>query len=124
MSSTSVSITLNWDKHALSLINERAHAGLFRMAYDIARTARPNAPYKTGALRNSIRVREGAKNTVQVIAGGNAGRAKIPYGAIHEWGGWTGRGYHTYIKGKHYMEKALILIKSGPYLKTYFGGIV
>lgn len=34
------------------------------------------------------------------------GDSKIPYARIHELGGWTGRGYRTFIVPKHYLERA------------------
>lgn len=122
--SRNVSVTLKWNEPAISLINKNAVNGLFRMGYDIANQARRNAPYKTGALRNSIRVQENSVNTLDVIAGGVYGGKAIRYAAIQEFGGKAGRNHSVTITGKHYMERAKDFIMTGNYMKKYFGDIV
>ena len=119
----SAQVTLTWDTSKLANINQRTIKGLIRMAYDIGNQARRNAPYKTGALANSIRVEENG-DTVNVIAGGAYAGRNIPYAAIQEFGGYAGRNLSVRITGKHYMERAKDAIMSGNYLQKYFGDIV
>lgn len=115
-------ITLKWDTAKINGIQNNVIKGLLQMGYDMAALARENAPYKTGALSNSIRVQENA-GIVEVIAGGKYGGKNIPYAAIQEFGGMAGRGHKVKITGKHYMERAKDYIMSGNYLEKYFGGI-
>ena len=114
-----VKVDLKWDDLKLSLINKNATAGLFRLGFDIAAQARRNAPYLTGALRNTIRVHETSdSNTLEVIAGGTFAGFVVNYAWIREQG--PNRNPAT----EHYMENAANTIMSGNYLKKYFGGIV
>lgn len=117
------SVSLKWDMGKIEGIQSRTVKGLIRMAYDVANQARRNAPYKTGALANSIRVEENGEY-VEVIAGGSYAGRNIPYAAIQEFGGNAGRNLSVHIKGKHYMERAKDAIMSGDYLTKYFGEIV
>lgn len=121
--SNKVSVKVKWNASSINLMQQKAVKGLFRMATDIGNQARRNAPYKTGALSNSIRV-QGNGAVLEVIAGGKTGGKNIPYAAIQEWGGYAGRNHSVHIYGKHYMERAKDFIISGNYLKKYFGGIV
>lgn len=121
--SNSVSVKLTWNDKAISNIENKTMKGLMTMGYDIANQARRNAPYKTGALRNSIRVQEASGEIVEVIAGGKLGGKNIPYAAIQEFGGRAGRNHSVTIIGRHYMEQAKEYIMSGDYLKKYLGGI-
>lgn len=121
MSKTSVSLT--WDMSKINGIQNKTMKGLLRMGYDMANMARSNAPYKTGALSNSIRVEENGE-TVEVIAGGRYANKNIKYAAIQEFGGNAGQGRKAHITGKHYMERAKNHIMSGNYLQKYFGEIV
>lgn len=120
--SRAVSVTLNWNRAEIARIEDRATKGLLRMGYDIANAARRFAPYKTGALSNSIRVEENAE-VVEIIAGGKYGPRDIRYAAIQEFGGFTGRSRSVHINGRHYMQNAKDLIMTGDYLSKYFGGI-
>lgn len=88
------------------------------MGYDIANQARSNAPYVTGALRNSIRVQESKNNTVEVIAGGSFGGRSVPYAWKRE------QGPNKNPATEHYMENAAKKIMTGDYIKKYFGGIL
>lgn len=117
MSST-VKVTLTWDNRKLNLINTNAVTGLMRLGYDIAAQARRNAPYLTGALRNTIRVQETKNNEVEVIAGGNFGGKRVDYAWIRE------QGPNKNPATEHYMENAQKMIMSGNYLKKYFGDII
>ena len=116
-------ITLKWDNGKINSISNAATKGLIRMGYDIASQARRNAPYKTGALSNSIRVEENA-GIVNIIAGGKMGGKNIPYAAIQEFGGNAGRNRSAHITGKHYMERAQNFIMTGNYIEKYFGDIL
>lgn len=120
---SSVSVQIKWDNSELSSIEYKTKRGLVRMGYDIANQARRNAPYKTGALSNSIRVEENG-DMVEVLAGGNYGGKSIKYAAIQEFGGWAGRNHSAHITGKHYMERAKDYIMTGNYLQKYFGDIL
>lgn len=116
-------IKLKWNQAEISKISQNTIKGLVRMAYDIGNQARRNAPYKTGALTNSIRV-ENNGDEVDVIAGGTYGGKDIRYAAIQEFGGYAGRNRSVRITGKHYMERAKDAIMTGDYLQKYFGDIL
>lgn len=120
---STVNIQVKWDYGEINAIQSRAQRGLIRMGYDIANQARRNAPYKTGALSNSIRVEENG-DFVEVIAGGQYGGKDIRYAAIQEFGGTAGRNHSVSIEGKHYMERAKDLIMTGDYLNKYLGDVV
>lgn len=118
MAKSTVSVTLQWDNSVLNLMNTKAVRGLFTMGFDIAAQARRNAPVVTGALRNTIRVRETGENTVEVIAGGTYGGKKVDYAWKREQG--PNRNPAT----EHYMENAKNSIMVGDYMKKYFGDII
>lgn len=113
-----VSVELKWNDPAISLINKKTVNGLFRLGFDIAAQARRNAPYVTGALRNTIRVVEVSDNTLEVVAGGTFGGKKVAYAWKREQG--PNRNPAT----EHYMENAANSIMVGNYLQKYFGNIV
>lgn len=115
--SNSVSVRLDWNSEKLSMTNKNAVRGLVRVGFDIAAQARRNAPYLTGALRNTIRVQEQAES-VEVIAGGTYGGYKVNYAWKREQG--PNRNPATV----HYMEKAAKSVMSGDYLTKYFGDII
>lgn len=114
---SSVSVKLTWDNQAIGSIENSAAKGLFSLGFDIAAQARRNAPYLTGALRNSIRVQEVSQNVVEVRAGGRFGGKNIPYAWIREQG--PNRNPAT----EHYMENAQRAIMAGNYMQKYFGDI-
>lgn len=116
--SNKVSVQLKLDKAKISKVNVDSTRSLIRMGYDIANQARRNAPYLTGALRNTIRVQEAGSNTVEVIAGGTFGGKRVPYAWKREQG--PNRNPST----EHYMENAQKQVMSGDYLKKYFGDIL
>ena len=99
-------------------MNTKAVNGLVRLGFDIAAQARRNAPYVTGALRNTIRVQDTSENTVEVIAGGTYGGKKVDYAWIREQG--PNRNPATV----HYMENAQKSIMVGDYMQKYFGDII
>lgn len=113
-----VSVKLTWDDRKIGRIEQNTIQGLFRMGYDIASRARRNAPYVTGALRNTIRVTEAGENVIEVIAGGTFGGKKVDYAWIREQG--PNRNPAT----EHYMENAKNSIMVGNYMQKYFGDIV
>lgn len=122
----SVSVKVTWDNNQLLSIEQKTIRGLMKMGFDIAAQARRNAPYVTGALRNSIRVRDVDSNTVEVIAGGTyksnvtgkkISNKDVPYAWIREQG--PNRNPAT----EHYMENAKNTIMIGNYMKKYFGDI-
>lgn len=112
-----VSVNLNWNRRELTLMNEKAKKGLFRLGFDIAAQARRNAPYVTGALRSTIRVNTVDDSTIDVIAGGTFGGRKVDYAWIREQG--PNRNPAT----EHYMENAQKSIMSGDYMNKYFGDL-
>jgi len=114
-----VSVTLKWDNQKLSLIEPRAVKGLFRMGFDISNQAKRNAPYLTGALRNTIRVQETSEqDTIEVVAGGSYAGFKVDYAWKRE------QGPNSDSATEHYMENSAKAIMSGDYLKKYFGDIL
>ncbi len=116
-------VRIKWDNAKLESIQQKSVKCLIRMAFDIGNQARRNAPYKTGALANSIRVENNA-DEVDIIAGGTYAGRNIPYAAIQEFGGYAGRNHSVHITGKHYMERAKDAIMTGDYLTKYFGDIL
>lgn len=114
-----VSVKLKWDNTKLSLMNKEAVQGLFRLGFDIASQARRNAPYVTGALRNTIRVQETSDQyTLEIVAGGTYAGYKVDYAMKREEG--PNRDPST----EHYMENATDVVMSGNYLEKYFGNIL
>ena len=113
-----VSVKLNWNNQTIDRMEKNAIKGLVRMGFDIAAQARRNAPYLTGALRNTIRVQETNDNTVEVIAGGTFGGKKVNYAWMREQG--PNRNPAT----EHYMENAQKSVMTGDYMKKYFGDII
>lgn len=112
------SVKVTWDNDKISLMNDKAINGLFKLGFDIASQARRNAPYLTGALRSTIRVQETSdKNSIEVVAGGTFGGKKVAYAWVREQG--PNRNPAT----EHYMENAANSIMVGDYIKKYFGDI-
>lgn len=119
MSSTS----FKWNTAKINAIQDEFRKGLVTMGLAVANLARDNAPYKTGALKNSVRVTTlGSKDDVYVAAGGNVGGKSIPYARIQELGGYTGRGHKVHIRPKYYLRGALETTLSGDWSK-YFKGV-
>ena len=113
------SVVIKFDNSKISLMNQKAIKGLFNLGFDIAAQARRNAPYLTGALRNTIRVQESSTaGELEVIAGGSFAGYSVPYAWIREQG--PNRNPAT----EHYMENAQKLIMSGNYMQKYFGDII
>ena len=116
----SSSFTIN--QNTLKRLEEHLQQGVVMLGMQIANAAGDRAPYKTGALSNSIRV-ESNGGTVNVLAGGQSSRGgRIEYARIHEYGGYTGKKYRTYIRPRKYMSQAFTTTLSGDWVNTYFGG--
>lgn len=114
---STASVKVTWDTRSIGAIERKTIRGLAAMGFDIAAQARRNAPYVTGALRNTIRVKDIDANTVEVIAGGNFAGRKVDYAWIREQG--PNRNPAT----EHYMENAKNTIMTGNYVAKYFGDI-
>lgn len=115
MSST---VTVHIDKAKIDGIEKKAIAGMVRLGFDIASQARYNAPYLTGALRNTIRVNEGNDGTIDVIAGGSYAGYKVDYAEIRE------KGPNKNPATVGYMRNAQKQIMTGDYVKKYFGELI
>lgn len=118
MANHSVSVKLDWNTSKLTMANQKAVQGLVRMGFDIASQARRNAPYVTGALRNTIRVQEQGNDSVEVIAGGTYGGKVVNYAWKRE------QGPNRDASTEHYMENAANSVLRGDYLKKYFGDLL
>lgn len=110
------SVSFKINNSEINLMNKKAVKGLFQMGFDVASQARENAPYVTGALRNTIRVQENGQ-TVEIIAGGNFGGFKVDYAYKREQG--PNRDSST----EHYMENSLNYVMSGDWQTKYFGDL-
>lgn len=113
-----VRVDIKWNDLALTQMNRKTIDGLFRMGMAIANQAKHNAPYVTGALRNTIRVQEVNQNTLEIRAGGVWAGKEVDYAWIREQG--PNRNPAT----EHYMENAMNFIMTGNYMQKYFGDIV
>lgn len=119
----SSSVEFTWYQDRINAIQDRFRQGMVKMGYAVANQARDRAPYKTGALKNSVRVTNlGSVNDVYVVAGGSVGGKSIPYARIQELGGYAGRGHSVYIKPKHYLKNSLEAIVNGDW-SQYFKGV-
>lgn len=115
MSNTSVVVKI--DQAKINGIEKKAVAAMVKMGYDIASQARYNAPYLTGALRNSIRVAESRDGEIEVIAGGSYAGYKVPYAMKRE------QGPNKNPATVGYMRKAAEKVMTGDYIKKYFGDL-
>ncbi len=106
------SYELTWDRGKLTEIQRKTNLGLFKMASDIGSRARFNAPVKTGALRNSIRITSEA-GAVYVLAGGG----RVPYARIREYEN------KLHPETTHYMGRAFAEIYNSDWEQKYFGDI-
>lgn len=121
------SAKLYLDKKALATIDRNFKLGVLEMAYDIAARARANAPYITGALRNSIRVDQIEDRTAILVRaggvvssgeyGGKRIARKVDYAYKREIG--PNRDHTT----EHYMENAQKAVMTGDWQTQYFKGV-
>lgn len=114
--------SFKWNTAKLNQIRNNVRLGMRDMADDIANHGKDNAPYKTGALTNSIRVEPDGQDTIYVKAGGKSKGTTVAYAAIQEYGGKAGRNHSVTIKGKRYMRRSLDEAINN--LRMYFEGVV
>ena len=109
------SATMTWYPQAVEAVRRQFGAGLVKMGYAISNRAKTNAPYLTGALRNSTRVEEG-EGAVLVRAGGHVGMFNVDYAEIRE--------FHNkkHPATKYYMTRAFNETVSGD-ISKYFKGV-
>ena len=110
------STNFRWNTSKVAAIRREVTQGMLKMGADIASRARFNAPYLTGALRNSIRVTADNADKVYVLAGGQVGGKRIDYARLREYENKKHPGT------THYMGRAFDSVASGD-IKKYFGGI-
>lgn len=110
-------VVITWDKAAIAGIEKRAMQRMVKLGAAIGNQAKQNAPYLTGALRNTIHVADDGQSSVDVIAGGQYGGFTVPYAYVRELG--PNRNPATV----GYMSKSLTKVTTGDYIKKYFGGI-
>ena len=117
------SVKLNLNKKALKDIDRRYKEGVFDMAMHMASQARANAPYITGALRNSIRVDRTTDETAILVRAGG----------IVSSGTWQGKeirrmvNYAWKVEQKssrpHYMKRAQEQVMAGDWQTQFFKGV-
>lgn len=100
-------VKVTWNASAVEKIKEDTLRGLVAMGFAVANQARDRAPYRTGALSNSIHVAEDGKK-VYVIAGGRG----VNYAAYQEFG-------TRFFEGRHYLQKSLDNILAGDWSKYF-----
>lgn len=110
------SATFKWNAGKISNIRREVTAGLLKMGADIASRARFNAPYLTGALRNSTRPTADGSDTVYVLAGGQVGGKRVDYALVREYVN------KAHPSTTHYMGRAFDEVAKSD-IKKYFGGI-
>lgn len=96
-----------WDKPAVAQLDRNVTKGLLRMGMTIATQARANAPYLTGALKNSIRTTTDSASSVYVLAGGSVGGKTINYAYVRE------KYNRKHPNTTHYLERAFDSVTSG-----------
>lgn len=85
-------------------VREGLEVAFTSIATDVAAMAALDAPYKTGNLKASILwdVFQNPNGNVEATVGSN-----LVYARIQEFGGYTGRGYRSFIKPKLYLTGAV-----------------
>jgi len=96
-----------WNNPAISQLERNITKGLVRMGMTIAAQARANAPYLTGALKNSIRTTVDRSDLVYVLAGGSVAGKKINYAYVRE------KYNRKHPNTTHYLERAFDNVTSG-----------
>lgn len=118
---------ITWNRKKLAEIDHKFVEAVFDLGFDIAAQARRNAPYVSGALRNSIRVEEASgENAVLVRAGGvvsSGERNGVRISRMVDYAYKREIGPNRNPATEHYMENAQKFIMSGNYIQKYFGGI-
>ena len=108
----SLEVKLTWNQGALTELQRRMNGGILRMGFDVASRARFNAPVKTGALRNSIRVAPEGRD-VYIIAGSS----RVPYARRREYEN------NLHPETKHYMHRAFESVMNSDWEEKYFGDL-
>lgn len=120
---TVTQVNLKLKTKATEEITQKFIEGVFAMAFDMAAQARRNAPYVTGALRNSIRVEDDSRGGVVYVKAGGIVSSGIRDGVnITRNVNYAWKAEQRSSR-PHYMENAQKAIMTGDYLKKYFGGI-
>lgn len=125
MSDGSVKVRFAWNKNKLASLDMNTQQGLVMMAYDVANQAKKNAPYDSGALRNSIRTEQVPEGGVDIIAGGKFNvpgtskkkKGSVPYAKRREYENKKNPGT------KFYMKRALNTVLQSNWQQKYFGRI-
>lgn len=113
---SSVSFSFKLDQAKLKQIEGNVVAGVKKMGWAIANQAQRNAPVLSGALVDSIRVKDNNPTTVEVIAGGTYAGSDVPYALFRE-------NENKAHPGKtHYMERAFNSVAKD--WQKYFKGAI
>ena len=99
--------SFKWNQPAVAQLDRNITKGLLRMGTVIASQARANAPYLTGALKNSIRVTADRADLVYVLAGGSVGGKYIAYAYVRE------KYNRAHPSTTHYLERAFDNVANG-----------
>lgn len=114
----SVSTRFKWNNAKLSSLKRNTQQGLVMMANDMSNRAKANAPYDSGNLSRSIRIRRtGMADEIEVVAGGSFAGKEIKYAARREYEN------NLHPSTRHYMKRALNTILQSNWKQKYFGGI-
>lgn len=111
-----ISVSFKFSDQALKTMDKKIKEGMFAMGMDMARLARRNAPVKSSALRNSIRV-ETDGNIVYVKAGGFINGHHIAYALRREYEN------NLHPEKKFYMKRAQEEIMREGFMTKYFKGV-
>ena len=90
-----------------SSVADNLEEAVFAAGSRIAERAGKNAPYDTGNLKMAAEAPPRVERTGKYSVEGSVGPQNVEYARIQEYGGVTGRGHKTRIKGKFYMTNAV-----------------
>lgn len=114
----SISTRFKWNNAKLSSLERNTKQGLRMVAEEMSNKAKENAPYDTGNLSRSIRVREtGVPGEIEVVAGGSFAGVEIKYAVRREYEN------NLHPGTKHYMRRAMNSVLQSNWKQKYFGGI-
>lgn len=105
-------VKLTWNNGALTELQRRMNGGILRMGFDVASRARFNAPVKTGALRNDIRVVTDDRDVYVV-----AGSSRVPYAKRREYEN------NLHPETRFYMRRAFDSVMESNWQEKYFGNL-
>lgn len=94
------SVSFKWNDPAIDSVKRDITKGLIRMGMAIGVKARANAPYLTGALKNSIRTTVDRSDLVYVLAGGTVAGKTVNYAYVRE------KYNRKHPNTTHYLERA------------------